>query len=208
MRSRRMSSDAAQRLSELKKKLLLSRNGEPAVQPLPNPAPRPLTRVSAQLEPIRDAVAEEKKDAASAAAAAVVSTKKAPLTLRSLMSTRNKLKQQLPASGSRLKEAPAHRALLAESKSSLIRSKMISLSKQPAGVDIVPETVAAAINPFAVLFPASSSEEQFILEKRAWLERAVGELGIEIHEKPNQGKAMRVDQFIALHEQFLTLSSY
>ena len=207
MRFRRMSSDAAQRLSELKKKLLLSRKGEPAVQPLPNPAPRPLTRVSAPLEPIRDAVAEEKKDAASATAA-VVSTKKAPLTLRSLMSTRNKLKQQLPASGSRLKEAPAHRALLAESKSSLIRSKMISLSKQPAGEDIVPETVAAAINPFAVLFPASSSEEQFILEKRAWLERAVGELGIEIHEKTNQGKAMRVDQFIALHEQFLTLSSY
>ena len=194
-------SDAALRLSELKRKLLLSRKASPEplvpppVQPLPNPAPRPLTRASAPLEPIKDSVADKE-----GVSAEVVPTKKPPLTLRSLMSSRNKL------SGSRLKEAPAHRALLAESKSSLIRSKMIYLSKQPAEEE-VPEPVA--INPFAVLFPlssaASSPEDQFISEKRAWLKRTVEELGIEVNEK-NKRKAMRVDQFIALHRKFLTLS--
>ena len=113
-------SEAASRLSELKKKLLskapkpASVDDSAAAPPaLPQPLPRPLvTAVEVEAEK---------------------PGKKEPLTLRSLMGKSRKNSNETSAqqsSGSRLKEAPAHRAaMLAESKSNIIRSKMISLNK-------------------------------------------------------------------------------
>jgi len=154
-------SDAAQRLAELKKKLLGSRasSEKPTApveapkqpSPLAQPAPRPL--VSPREEPMVDSRRPSLDSQASETA-----RKKQPLTLRALMGQRKKssldssglvvkgflaentslttaqepvIAAPAPSSGSRLKEAPAHRAagLVAESKSNIIRSKMISLTK-------------------------------------------------------------------------------
>jgi hypothetical protein len=118
-------SEASSRLSELKKKLL-SKAAKPAPSAttetvpvaLPQPTIRPLVKV----------VAEE----------ADAIPKKQPLTLRSLMGNRKKSSESssAPPSGSRLKEAPAHRAaMLEESKSNIIKSKLISLNKPTSVAD-------------------------------------------------------------------------
>lgn len=208
-------SDAAQRLSELKKKLLLggrqTATPPPAAEeaPLPKPSPRPLTS-----RPLNET--KQADDGTTT----VVEQKKAPLTLRSLMSTRNKMKQQPSASGSRLKEAPAHRAMLAESKSSLIRSKMISLStKPPSSPEEPPQSVAQVIAKFelnpppplnlkrtknlpliASVFPPLSTDA-FISEKREWL----AQLGIPpSHDGSKRPRmTMTVEQFISHHRDII-----
>jgi hypothetical protein len=130
---------AAQRLLELKKKLLSSSKPQPVVasspeqSPLPQPAPRPLVSPS-------DGASESRRESLESSASTKESggKKKQPLTLRSLMGQRKKSAPETEPppvapvqTGSRLKEAPAHRAAsqMAETKTNLIRSKVISLTK-------------------------------------------------------------------------------
>ena len=131
-------SDATQRLLELKKKLLSSSRPSQAPEvpkapaPLAQPAPRPLVSPRAAEEPAADSRRSSLDSSASES-----TKKKQPLTLRALMGQKQKSSLPVvpePTTGSRLKEAPAHRAagLVAESKSNLIRSKMISLTKDPS----------------------------------------------------------------------------
>ena len=147
---------------ELKKKLMSSKPVQPKVEvPAPQPAPRPLTRASSPLSPLKLDIAESQPVSRRESTASVESgttggkPKKAPLTLRSLMSNRKKSSDSLaappagetvtaPAPGSRLKEAPAHRAAaqVAESKTNLIRSKMISLTTKQTAEPTVAEVIA------------------------------------------------------------------
>ena len=206
-------SAATERLQALKKKLLSTKSSpepsKPAKEsPLLAPAPRPLTRANSPVEK------QVKKD-------------KAPLTLRSLMSTRNKLKneqQQAQPSGSRLKEAPAHRAMLAESRSSIIRSKMISLGKgddtiaQASSPEEPAQSVAQVIakfelNPPQALVPTNnpfgflSRDDDNNSAKRAreWLSEFVSQTELECGETPSgeTWKKHKVDQFIAHHRRII-----
>ena len=151
-------SEATNRLLELKKKLLSKAAARPSVesapipdeQPaLPAPVPRPLTK------PAEEESAEE------------LPQQKQPLTLRSLMGSRKKSSIDSSAP-SRLKEAPAHRAaMLEESKTNIIRSKMISLNntssvsekiahfeQNPPAAMLAPPS---SINPFSSLNSAGTS---------------------------------------------------
>ena len=109
---------------------------------------RPVSRRESTLKPSASAAdvqpVTRRESTASLDSAAGGKAKKAPLTLRALMGNRKKSIETVASTeatkpaepvvgvampGSRLKAAPAHR-LLAESKTSLIRSKMISLNSK------------------------------------------------------------------------------
>lgn len=121
-----VTSDAARRLLELKKKILsggLARSPASALSPLPAPAPRPLTKTASPLAASVPLISHAEKP----------KEKKAPLTLKSLMS--NRLKKKDSEEGvskpfvSRLKEAPAHRAKVEQ-----VETKVIRLTKEEAVV--------------------------------------------------------------------------
>ena len=160
-------SEASSRLSELKKKLL-SKAVKPSPVPveassvsqpaaLPQPAIRPLVKVAPEeIPPQRESV-----------------SKKPPLTLRSLMGSKKKSSDSTsvpPPSGSRLKEAPAHRAaMLEESKTNIIKSKMISLNKPSSVADKIAHfeqnppagLMGVPVNPFAALTKPSETSSIF-----------------------------------------------
>jgi hypothetical protein len=202
-------SEAAKRLQELKMKLLsgskpLAPKAEDAgPPPLPSPAPRPLTRDSSE----RKIESSDEKP------------KKTPLTLRSLMGQKKKQSEAFrtpveekpvaPAavhSGSRLKEAPAHRAMMAESKTNLIRSKVISLTKSGVAEKIAHfEENPPPVNPFAVLFPPLSYTDQYVVEKRTWLADRMREhdLVVPQEKRTKLTESQNVREFIDQHRRFL-----
>lgn len=225
-------SDAAKRLLELKKKLLSTSKPNPpaatsnsmpmdvGVSPLPTPAPRPLTRTS---EASPDAAVSQPNDDRAG------KPKKAPLTLRSLMGQKKKrsseglgstpiepAKKEEPqqptpvVTGSRLKEAPAHRALMAESKTSQIRTKVISLTKNGVAEKIAhfeqnpPAALSAAgssiVNPFAVLFNPTLAKPA---ELPAFVPLAEPKTAVELYDKPLDTTPEGVSSFTREHRVWL-----
>ena len=205
-------SEAAKRLQELKKKLLSGskplapKPEDSGPPPMPSPAPRPLTRDSSKMES-----SEEKP-------------KKTPLTLRALMGQKKKKSEASPTmpveekpvapaavqSGSRLKEAPAHRAMMAESKTSLIRSKVISLTKSGVAEKIAHfETNPPPVNPFAVLFSPQetplSEKDKYLVEKRTWLGEYMREHNLVVPQEKRRKltESQNVREFIDQHRKFL-----
>jgi hypothetical protein len=168
-----LTSDATQRLLELKKKLLSGKHssGDHPQQPQAlkqtvESSPKPLTRSSSPLEPIKliESPPETKKTgevspvvaASSTNSSATKASKKQPLTLKSLMgskyASKRKSEQQqkeeeqpTAVTFSRLKEAPALRKLIPNDESEESKPKLISLTG--GAVKSTPLMVASSPEP-------------------------------------------------------------